>query len=396
MSTETAAQGQRGLPPEVTVSAEGLDVLRRSLGPLTTTVTEHFEQNLPWYSQLTTEERASLRLISQRGIGGLAHWLEDPASQNIPLVNEILGPAPTDLMRTISLQRALQLIRTIVDAVEERLPPLMPPADYQPMLEAVLRYSREVAFAIADVYARAAESRGAWDSRLEALLVDAVLRGEPAEQIASRAAAVGWRSPDKIAVVVGEIPVATDQVAMSHLRRACLRFATDAVAAVQGEKLILLLGGVESLTEGLDRVLPHFGEGPVVYSEHSGTVSAAHRAAAAAFCGYSAAGAWPAAPRPVAAEDLLPERALAGDETAKEALTAGIYTQLADAGHGLLETVERYAATGFSLEAAARELYVHTNTVRYRLKRVTEITGWDPTDPRDAYVLQTALVLGRL
>lgn len=69
---------------------------------------------------------------------------------------------------------------------------------------------------------------------------------------------------------------------------------------------------------------------------------------------------------------------------------------LEQAGHSLLETVESYVNLGHSLEATARELYVHTNTVRYRLKRVTEVTGWDPMEPRDAYVLQTALALGRL
>ena len=42
----------------------------------------------------------------------------------------------------------------------------------------MLRYSREIAFAAAEVYARAAEARGAWDARLEALVVDALLRGE--------------------------------------------------------------------------------------------------------------------------------------------------------------------------------------------------------------------------
>ncbi|HET8879028.1 MAG TPA: helix-turn-helix domain-containing protein, partial [Arthrobacter sp.] len=36
------------------------------------------------------------------------------------------------------------------------------------------------------------------------------------------------------------------------------------------------------------------------------------------------------------------------------------------------------------------------NTVRYRLKRVCDVTGWDPLLPREAFVLQAALVVGRL
>ncbi|MDS2172363.1 helix-turn-helix domain-containing protein [Nesterenkonia sp. CL21] len=384
------------LPPPARVSEASLEVLRRHTDHLTTAVNLHLEGTLPWYRQLTTDERASLRLIAQRGILGLVNWLDNPQTRSLPLVNELLGSAPQDLMRTISLQRALQLIRTIVEAVEHRLPGLVPADDQQGMLEAVLRYSREVAFAIADVYARAAESRGAWDSRLEALLVDAVLRGEAGEQIASRASAVGWRSSSGVVVVVGPAPDQADAAFMSHLRRQCVRFAADAVVGVQGDRLVLLLGGVTDLDGGLERIMSSFGEGHVVYSRISGSIEQAHRCAQAAYSGHSAAPAWTLAPNPVAADDLLPERALAGDDTARQMLREATFVPLAAAGNGLLETVTAYISAGRSLEGTARALYVHPNTVRYRLRRVTDITGWDPTEPRDAYVLQTALAVGRL
>jgi DNA-binding PucR family transcriptional regulator len=41
-------------------------------------------------------------------------------------------------------------------------------------------------------------------------------------------------------------------------------------------------------------------------------------------------------------------------------------------------------------------LFVHPNTVRYRLRRAAEITALTPADPRDAYTLRLALTLGRL
>ena len=44
----------------------------------------------------------------------------------------------------------------------------------------------------------------------------------------------------------------------------------------------------------------------------------------------------------------------------------------------------------------ARALFVHANTVRYRLRRIHEVTGYSPTDPRDAYALRLAITLGRL
>ena len=62
----------------------------------------------------------------------------------------------------------------------------------------------------------------------------------------------------------------------------------------------------------------------------------------------------------------------------------------------LLDTVTAYAESGSTLEGAARTLFVHPNTVRYRLRRVAEVCGRTPTDPRDLLTLQLALVLGRL
>jgi DNA-binding PucR family transcriptional regulator len=41
-------------------------------------------------------------------------------------------------------------------------------------------------------------------------------------------------------------------------------------------------------------------------------------------------------------------------------------------------------------------LFVHANTVRYRLRRAADVTGLTPTDPRDAYTYRVALTLGRL
>ena len=60
-----------------------------------------------------------------------------------------------------------------VDVVEEETEALAPVRERAKVREAVLRYSREVAFSAAQVYAQAAEARGAWDARLESLVVDA-------------------------------------------------------------------------------------------------------------------------------------------------------------------------------------------------------------------------------
>ncbi len=98
----------------------------------------------------------------------------------------------------------------------------------------------------------------------------------------------------------------------------------------------------------------------------------------------------------MAADDLLPERALGGDTSARDHLVTEIHRPLTEAGPVVLETLQTYLDGGGSLEGTARALFVHANTVRYRLRRSHEVTGLDPTDPRDAYTLRIALTLGRL
>jgi DNA-binding PucR family transcriptional regulator len=96
------------------------------------------------------------------------------------------------------------------------------------------------------------------------------------------------------------------------------------------------------------------------------------------------------------ADDVLPERALAGDPLARRALIQGIYEPLRDHALDLLGTVWTYFETGHSLEATARELFVHPNTVRYRLKKVIEVVDWDPGVPRDAFTIHVAVILGSM
>jgi DNA-binding PucR family transcriptional regulator len=87
---------------------------------------------------------------------------------------------------------------------------------------------------------------------------------------------------------------------------------------------------------------------------------------------------------------------MAGDEAARAAMVERVYRPLTRSATGLIETLSTYVAVGHSLEATARELFVHANTVRYRLRRICDLTGWDPLVPRDAFVLHCALVAGRL
>jgi DNA-binding PucR family transcriptional regulator len=370
--------------------------LERATGTLATASIGRIEERLPWYRAMPPDERSWVGLIIQAGIAAFLGWYRNPDSGRPRVTVDVFGTAPRELTRAITLEQTVEMVRVAIDVVEETVTDLVDDQDAPTVREAVLRYSREVAFAAAEVYARAAEARGAWDARLEALVVDSLLRGETDEEVRSRAAALGWGAHSGVTVIVGRTPGGETEPVVAAVRRTARQAGYDVLTGVQGDRLVAVLGGVDDPQLAATSVSGHFGTGPVVAGPLVPDLAAAAASTRAAVSGLRAASAWPAAPRPVAADALLPERALAGDGHARRALVVDVFEPIARTGPVVIDTLAAYLENGSSVEAAARVLFVHPNTVRYRLRRVVDLSGLSPTDPRDAYTLRLALTLGRL
>jgi len=207
-----------------------------------------------------------------------------------------------------------------------------------------------------------------------------------------------------VSVLVGTAPRILD---VDMLRRTARHLDSDVLIGVQGSRLVIVIGRVDAPDETdphealpfLDiaaQLEPGFGPGHLVLGHEVPSLVDAARSARAALAGFAVAKAWRNAPRPTLADDLLPERALAGDPLARSTLINRIYTPLQNHSTELLTTLWCYLDNGRSLEATARELFVHPNTVRYRLKRISEVIGWDATGAREAVILQSALILGSI
>ncbi|WP_343874820.1 PucR family transcriptional regulator [Luteococcus peritonei] len=365
---------------------------------MTTATLAAMDERHPWFGELDAEHRSWIGVVARSGIDGFVQWVaDDPEADFEP--SRVFAAAPRALTRQITLHQTVDLMRTTIAVVEEQL--CLLPAEDRPVLEdAVLHYSREVAFAAAEVYARAAEVRGAWDARMEALVVDSIVRAEADEAMVSRASTLGWTSGSKVFVAVGQT-LTTGEDSTSSLRHAAGKLGLDVLTAVQGDSLVVVgsspqVDDEQSAIAMVDRLQEFFGEGHVVVGPLVADLVDSPRSARAAVSGLRASVAWPEGARALPAAELLPERALNGDGHARRELAREIYQPLAEAGGDLLETCVGFLDHGCSVEATARDLFVHANTVRYRLKRIQDVTGYSPTDARDAYVLRLAITLGRL
>jgi DNA-binding PucR family transcriptional regulator len=369
--------------------------LEQAMGALGTAAMTSMDRRLLWFRGMSAENRSWLGLVAQAGVAAFLDWIKHPERTRPAVAGEVFGTAPRELARAVSLQQAVEMVRVIVDVVESQVEELAAPGGEAELREAVLRYTREIAFGTAQFYARTAEARGAWDARLEALVVDSLVRGEVDEGLQSWAAALNW-SFSPVTVIVGTAGSSEPESLIDEFRTLARRARLDLLVGVHGSRLVLVVGGSDDPLDAARHFAGRFGAGPVVVGPAASDLQAGVQSAAAALAGQRAAAGWPEAPRPVLASDLLPERALDGDELARSVLIDEVYEPLLSGGTALLDTVMTYLEQGNSLEATARLLFVHPNTVRYRLRRVTELTGIVPGDGRGGFALWTAVVLGRL
>src|SRR5271167_4103567 len=388
-----------------TVPESVLRRLKQYSGRLATEAVAAMQERLPFFADLEASQRASVALVVQTAVVNFAEWMQDPHS-NVSYTAKAFELVPQDLRQHIALRQIVDLVRVTMEFFEEVVPLLARSEEQLTALTVgILKYSRDLAFTAATAYANAAEARGTWDSRMEASVVDAVVRGDTGPELLSRAAALNWDTTAPATVVVG-IPApgrggspgdSGSERASQYVRDVAATHGRAALTDVHGTWLVAIVSGQLSPTEKfLGDLLAAFSDGPVVIGPTAPMLTAAYHSASEAISGMNAVAGWRGAPRPVLARELLPERALMGDASAIVALHTDVMRPLADAGPTLSETLDAFLDCGGAIESCARKLFVHPNTVRYRLRRIADFTGRDPTLPRDAYVLRVAATVGHL
>ncbi|WP_147680366.1 CdaR family transcriptional regulator [Actinomyces ruminicola] len=385
------------------LSAPSVRALRQAQNTLIEHSLDRISAAHPWYRTLPAASRDQIQTVARLGVTMFVDSVGERITSTDP--SEIFNVAPVALTGTVTLEQTLELVRTVVDVVEEEAPDVVPAADHDAVRVLVLTFGRDVGFAAAKVYARVAEARGAWDARLESVAVDAMLH-DSAEDVATRAGAAGWRGTGPVIAIVARTVL--DALATSRLRHECREFVQDCLVSVHGDSVIVVLGGASAPPEQVSepsgdaalaaaaRRVAGVLDGVVVIGPVVAGVAQAGRSLRSALAGLRALAGWAEAPNPVHADDLLPERLLAGDPLAAEQIRALVAEPLRNMGALYEETVATYLALGRSLEMTARTLFVHANTVRYRLGRVSKQIGWDATDARDGLVLHLAIIVGRL
>ena len=275
--------------------------------------------------------------------------------------------------------------------------------------ESIFRYLDELAAACSAGYAEARAEFAGEAERLRHRLLDLLVADPPTppETIASLAATIGWRLPRRVVAVALQAPAGPCSGSLAPL-------PPDVLVDLAGREPCLLMpdpdgpGRRRQLEDGLRKWLvtaqPDDGApgclaavGPAVPpARASASLRWARRALSLAQrnpAGKSADGIVRCD------EQLAPLVLLADAELARllsgQALAPlrGLRPEQADR---LAETLLAWLESADNAGAAASRLHVHPQTVRYRLRQLTELFGDALSDPDSRFALQVALRVRRL
>ena len=178
------------------------------------------QERLPFFAELEASQRASVAAGGADRRVNFVEWMHDPHS-NVSYTARGLragapGPDPPD--RAAPDRRHGARHHGVLRRGGAAAGPLRRAADRADGGHPA-SYSRDLAFTAATAYADAAEARGTWDSRMEASVVDAVVRGDTGPELLSRAAALNWDTTAPATVVVGTRPPADRDPSCASERR---------------------------------------------------------------------------------------------------------------------------------------------------------------------------------
>ncbi|MFF8308725.1 PucR family transcriptional regulator [Streptomyces lydicus] len=361
---------------------------------------------VPAYAALDDERLREVRAIAAWALERMLHlWATDGALTPADL-RRLRGIAAARAADGRPVQAVLRAYRVAVTALTDEVAACTPPpdaADAFALARMALTTLDTLSEELAAAYTATSEDLAADRDRALRLLLDDLIAGRHASvgALTDRAARLDAQLPDPYCLLVAE-PADPDggtgvtQETAAELLATLTARADDApvtsTATVRGSRLVLMLPAAAGRTapEALrERAL----RGCAVSDEPLDRIAVAHRLAADALDTAPAHAHHPA--RMLTDGDAHVLALLAGrPATTPDRISRLLLGPLVHPGRRhLLEALTTYLDTG-SATAAARTLGLHPQSLRYRLRRIAELTHRDPRDPWQRLTLDIARTIG--
>jgi hypothetical protein len=380
--------------------AQAAKRLSARLDDVTRLMVDRMVADVPVYKRLPPDGIADVEALAIRNTRVLSAALEAGANLDRGELRYVAEHVRERVRRGVSLEEMLHAYRVAINTFWE-----------EAVAEGVtLGFSRDAALELArrtseltdDLTTHAAETYVREISRLRAIsdqeardLLELVLRGEvDAEALATHHAAPGLDSADSLVVVVGRI-AGTDRTESDALETAAAQI-TRALSTAHASPLVAVRTGVVVAVAPAEEGLPiaprlvevheRLREGGTRLFCGLSTPRSSLARVPAAFDQAALAVSRASTAQPVVSLAELPivqNLLLGATPTMRDLLTSmaeEIDLDGRESAAGMRTTLRAYADQSMNLTRAAAALHVHPNTLRYRLGRIEERSGRDPSD----------------
>ncbi|MGI8792531.1 MAG: PucR family transcriptional regulator [Acidimicrobiales bacterium] len=354
---------------------------------LTERMGDSYRSHVPEYAALTPEAMADEVLpVSRKIVEEFFRAVIDGDAPDVAGLPELQLMGRRRLEMGVPLEPMLHVYRiagrTVWDAIVEATPP-QEAMVLAPLGAAWMDYIDEASSAAAAAYLEASHERlRAVDARRGAL-IDAILAATDSAEVA----AVATEFSTTFAARYAPVLAAGYDVAL-RVDAAADAAGPSALAGFHNGHLVVLVPDGEPRLAAVAKAAGRAAV--VVWGESSSPgadLLAEYRNAEATLSVAVLAGT----PGVHGPDDLVFERLLAGAPRAGATIARHLSAIRAKDRNGSLEaTLRAWLASG-SVPAVAEAVNAHANTVGYRLRRVTDLTGLDPRVPEQAAVLALAL-----
>ncbi|MER7976915.1 helix-turn-helix domain-containing protein [Streptomyces sp. NPDC095817] len=344
-------------------------------------------EQVPVYAALDDTRLPEVRAIAAWGLERLLHlWATDGTLDPADLrrFRGIASARAADGRPVQAVLRAYRVAGTVLTAEVAARAPLLAASDAFALARMLLATLDTLSEEMATAYAATSEDLSGDRDRALRLLLDDLIAGRHASvgALTDRSARLGIHLPDPCCLLVAE-PVAPDRPDLAQDTASALLDAlvpaageVTSLATVRGPRAVLLLP-----VAAAGRAGAVLGErawrGCAVTGESLDRVAVAHRLAADALDTAPAHAHRPGHVLTDADAHVLALLA-ARPAAAPDHIARLVLGPLTDAGRGhLLEALTAYLDAG-SASAAARVLHLHPQSLRYRLRRIHDLTGRDP------------------
>ncbi|MFC5287015.1 PucR family transcriptional regulator [Actinokineospora guangxiensis] len=381
------------LPPELAEVAKGQLGQLQALADELASVLRDKEE---FYRRIDESAPAELRKVCEVNLRNAFHAFIEARDVDLECARKTARAQARLGIPLPAVLRAFRIAGTFsYEAIVERaIPPgTITPEQLLPVSNTIWRIIDAYSEAIATAYTEVTADSAHYDEKARSALVDGLLEGRFTRQAEFDEAARGLGLPPSgpFVVLVSDPGDPGPSTVLDPARwRAVWRSTPEAeVGVVVVARAVDLRG----LRQSLDRLAAGVGMSPPV-SGLNLLPAALRRAHIARRC--LAAGEHGV----VAFADRPLTTLVAGAGTLARELTRDILADLltlpAAERDVLLKTLQVWFAEQGSAKDAAERLFVHPNTVRYRIRRIQELTKRDLTDPRAAAELYLAIETHRL